>query len=75
MGVTAAPTFVQVVRWPAAIPQYLMGHLDRVRRIEERVATYPGLFVGGNAYHGVATNDCTEQAVILADRVAGCIDG
>ena len=74
-GVTAAPAFVHVTRWPAAIPQYLVGHLDRVRRIEERVAAFPGLFVGGNAYHGVAMNDCTEQAVILADRVAGCIGG
>jgi protoporphyrinogen/coproporphyrinogen III oxidase len=75
MGVTAAPVFSQVVRWPAAIPQYLIGHLDRVRRIEERVATHRGLFVGGNAYHGVAMNDCTEQAMVLADRVAGCIAG
>jgi len=75
MGVTAAPAFVQVVRWPAAIPQYVLGHLDRVRRIEERAANFPGLFVGGNAYHGVAMNDCTEQAVALAARVAGCIDG
>jgi oxygen-dependent protoporphyrinogen oxidase len=75
MGVTAAPVFVQVVRWPAAIPQYLIGHLDHVRRIEERVAAHPGLFVGGNAYHGVAMNDCTEQAVVLAERVAGCTGG
>ena len=75
MGVAAAPTFVQVVRWPAAIPQYLIGHLDRVRRIEKRVSTHPGLFVGGNAYRGVALNDCTEQALILAERVAGCIGG
>jgi protoporphyrinogen/coproporphyrinogen III oxidase len=73
MGVTAAPAFVHVARWPAAIPQYVLGHLDRVGRIEERVAAFPGLFVGGNAYHGVALNDCTEQAVVLAGRVAGCI--
>jgi oxygen-dependent protoporphyrinogen oxidase len=70
MGVVAAPAFVHVARWPTAIPQYLIGHLDRVRRIEDRVAACPGLFVGGNAYHGVAMNDCTEQAVVLADRVA-----
>ena len=73
MGVEAAPAFVQIVRWPTAIPQYMIGHLDRVRRIEARVATHPGLFVGGNAYHGVAMNDCTEQAVVLADRVAGYV--
>src|SRR5262245_2243493 len=71
LGVTAEPTFVHVVRWPAAIPQYMVGHLDRVKRIEARVAAIPGLFVGGNAYHGVAMNDCTDQAVLLADRVAG----
>jgi oxygen-dependent protoporphyrinogen oxidase len=69
-GVTAAPAFAHIARWPAAIPQYVVGHLDRVRRIEQRAAAWPGLFVGGNAYHGVAMNDCTEQAVILADRVA-----
>jgi oxygen-dependent protoporphyrinogen oxidase len=74
-GVVAAPTFVQVVRWPAAIPQYVLGHLDRVQRIEGRVAGHPGLFVGGNAYHGVAMNDCTEQAVILAERVASWVVG
>jgi oxygen-dependent protoporphyrinogen oxidase len=71
MGVTAAPAFVHVVRWPAAIPQYVLGHLDRVRRIEELAGKHAGLFVGGNAYHGVAMNDCTEQAVVLAERVAG----
>jgi oxygen-dependent protoporphyrinogen oxidase len=75
MGVTAAPGFVHIVRWPAAIPQYVIGHLDRVRRIEGRVAAHSGLFVGGNAYHGVAMNDCTEQSVSLASRVAGYIGG
>jgi oxygen-dependent protoporphyrinogen oxidase len=73
MGVTSAPAFVHLVRWPSAIPQYHVGHLQRVRRIEARAAAHPGLFVGGNAYHGVAMNDCTEQAVVLADRVAGYI--
>ena len=69
MGVEAAPVFVHIARWPAAIPQYVIGHIERVRRIENRVANFPGLFVGGNAYHGVAMNDCTEQAIVLADRV------
>lgn len=75
MGVTAAPVFVQVIRWPTAIPQYVIGHLDRVARIEGRVARLPGLFVGGNAYYGVAMNDCTEQADVLAERVAAWASG
>lgn len=70
LNVSAPPVFMHIARWPAAIPQYVVGHLDRVRRIEERVGKHSGLFVGGNAYHGVAMNDCTEQAVVLAERIA-----
>ncbi len=61
-NVTAEPAFVHIVRWPRAIPQYTLGHLERVKRIEELASEHPGLFLGGNAYHGVAMNDCTEQA-------------
>jgi oxygen-dependent protoporphyrinogen oxidase len=53
-GVDAMPCFEQVVRWPAAIPQYELGHLDRVRRIEDEVARLGGVFLAGNALHGVA---------------------
>jgi oxygen-dependent protoporphyrinogen oxidase len=70
LGITAPPAFVHVTRWPRAIPQYHLGHLERVAWIEERAARYPGLFLGGNAYHGVALNDCTEQAEVLAGRIA-----
>ena len=69
LNVSASPIFTHIVRWPTAIPQYVVGHLDRVRRIEEGIAKHPGLFVGGNAYHGVAMNDCTEQAIVLAERI------
>jgi oxygen-dependent protoporphyrinogen oxidase len=71
LGVVAEPVFHHVVRWDRAIPQYHLGHLERVGRIEGRAAGHPGLFLGGNAYHGVALNDCTEQAALLAGRVAG----
>jgi oxygen-dependent protoporphyrinogen oxidase len=69
MGVAAEPVFHRVVRWEKAIPQYHLGHLERVARIEERARRYPGLFLGGNAYRGVAMNDCTEQAGALAAEV------
>ena len=68
--VKAEPPFAHVVRWPRAIPQYLIGHPERVERIEARVGQYPGLFVTGNAYRGVAMNDVTEQAELVAGRVA-----
>jgi protoporphyrinogen/coproporphyrinogen III oxidase len=75
LGVTAAPVFHHVVRWDRAIPQYLLGHRERVAWIEERATRYPGLLLAGNAYHGVALNDCTEQAERLAGRLADFFRG
>ena len=69
MGIDAVPRHVTIIRWDRAIPQYHMGHLDRVAWIEERAARHPGLFLAGNAYHGVALNDCTERGLIDARRV------
>jgi oxygen-dependent protoporphyrinogen oxidase len=72
LGARTPPLFHHVVRWQRAIPQYHVGHLERVGWIEHRVAaSHPGLFVGGSAYRGVALNDCVEQAGLLAERVAG----
>jgi len=68
-NITAPPRFHHIVRWDRAIPQYHVGHLDRVAAIEAGAAAHPGLFLGGNAYHGVALNDCTEQATVLAGRL------
>jgi protoporphyrinogen/coproporphyrinogen III oxidase len=68
-GITALPRFHHIVRWDRAIPQYHVGHLERVAAIEAGAAAHPGLFLGGNAYHGVALNDCTEQAAVLAGRL------
>jgi oxygen-dependent protoporphyrinogen oxidase len=74
MRITAEPVFHSIIRWNRAIPQYHLGHLERVARIEERAGQYPGLFLTGNAYHGVSLNDCTEQAEKLALRVAAYLD-
>jgi oxygen-dependent protoporphyrinogen oxidase len=70
MGIESDPAMHHIVRWHQAIPQYHVGHLERVAAIEAHAAAYPGLFLTGNAYHGVAMNDCTEQGEIVARRVA-----
>jgi oxygen-dependent protoporphyrinogen oxidase len=69
MRITAPPVFHKVMRWGQAIPQYHLGHCDRLARIDACLIRHPGLFLAGNAYRGVALNDCTEQALILAERV------
>jgi oxygen-dependent protoporphyrinogen oxidase len=75
MGIQAEPVFHRIVRWDRAIPQYHLGHLERVAAIEERAARYTGLWLGGNAFHGVAINDCTEHAELLSARIASRIGG
>ncbi|UCE89402.1 MAG: FAD-dependent oxidoreductase, partial [Pseudomonadota bacterium] len=70
MGIAADPTFVQVFKWDKAICQYTVGHGARLRAMDERLTQIPGLFVTGNAYRGVALNDCTRNAGLVADQVA-----
>jgi oxygen-dependent protoporphyrinogen oxidase len=70
MGITAHPIFEKIIRWDRAIPQYHIGHLQRLERVDNHLTRHPGLFLGGNAYRGVALNDCTEQGEMLAGRLA-----
>jgi protoporphyrinogen/coproporphyrinogen III oxidase len=69
LGITAAPILQEIIRWPRALPQYHLGHGERVNWIEARSREHPGLFLGGNAYGGVSLNDCTERAKILASQI------
>ena len=56
------PSYLRIIRWRQAIPQYLVGHLDRVARIELELRAHPGLFITGNHLRGVSVNDCTADA-------------
>jgi len=69
-GITAAPVAVQVQRWGGGLPQYAVGHVDRVRAIEEAVAGVPGLAVAGAALHGVGVPACVGTARAAAERLA-----
>ena len=53
IGARGVPVLVQIDRWAGAMPQYHVGHLDRVAFIRERLASVPGLAVAGAAYEGV----------------------
>jgi len=62
MGVRATPLFHELFRWPHANPQYDVGHLDRVSRLEQLAdGRVPGLFLTGSAYRGVGIPDCVAQ--------------
>lgn len=61
--------FRRFVRHPRAIPLYLVGHARRLEAIEERLSGFPGIYLTGNAFRGVALNDCTREACRLARRI------
>lgn len=68
-GVRGAPAQVRVSRWGGGLPQYTVGHLDRVARIRVGAAAQPGLAVCGAAYDGVGIPACIASARKAADQV------
>jgi oxygen-dependent protoporphyrinogen oxidase len=63
----ARPEHTRVVRWHRAMPQYELGHVERVSRIRSRLPG--GIFVTGQAYDGVGVPDCVRAAGETADAV------
>jgi protoporphyrinogen/coproporphyrinogen III oxidase len=68
-GVRGAPVAIRVTRWGGALPQYTVGHLDRVARIRATIATQPGLAICGGAYDGVGIPACVATARTAVDQV------
>jgi oxygen-dependent protoporphyrinogen oxidase len=56
------PTMTQVYRWDRSSPQQEVGHVDLMRRIDERLATHPGLFISSAGFRGVGIPDCVADA-------------
>jgi oxygen-dependent protoporphyrinogen oxidase len=69
-GVGGPPAFARVIRHPRAIPQYLLGHGERVARITRAVEAIPGLALAGNYLSGVAVGDCLARGVELGRRLS-----
>ena len=68
-GLTGRPVASRVTRWGGALPQYTVGHLDRVARIRAAIETQPGLAVAGAAYDGVGIPACVATARAAADSI------
>ncbi|WP_432077050.1 protoporphyrinogen oxidase [Streptomyces wuyuanensis] len=68
-GLSARPVATEVTRWIGGLPQYPVGHLDRVARIRDAVAALPGLRVCGAAYDGVGIPACIGSGRRAADEI------
>jgi len=68
LGVTGTPERSRVFRWDRGMPQYNLGHLDRVHRIELGIGRVPGMEIAGNMFRGVGIPDCIASGEAAADN-------
>lgn len=69
IGLRGEPDFWHVARWPRSMPQYHLGHCERVARIEALAAELPGLELAGNAFGGVGIPACIASGEAAAERL------
>ncbi|MEO8434393.1 MAG: protoporphyrinogen oxidase [Pyrinomonadaceae bacterium] len=69
LGIEKPPLFTQIAKWPNSMPQYHVGHIERMKRIEQLVSTLPGLALVGNAYTGPGIPDCIRSGESAADLI------
>lgn len=63
------PALVDIARWPRSMPQYHLGHGERVAAIERGIARHARLELAGNAYHGVGIPHCIHGGELAAERI------
>lgn len=73
VGIGAKPLSAHVFRWARAMPQYVIGHRDRVKAIRERLTTHPGLYVTGAAYDGLGIPDCIRDGAQTAKALSSVL--
>jgi len=74
-GIQAEPVYAEVNRWWKAMPQYILGHLDRLSQLDAAVSRYPGLALTGAAYRGVGIPDCIRDGALTASRILKDLTG
>lgn len=74
LAVSGSPLFARVMRWPRSMPQYQVGHLERVKRIEELVDGLPFVELAGNGYHGVGIPHCIRSGEQASDRLHAALE-
>jgi protoporphyrinogen/coproporphyrinogen III oxidase len=68
------PEAVRIWRWRRSMPQYEVGHLERVARIEGTLAATPGVVVAGASLRGVGIPDCIRDAGRAAHQVEALLE-
>jgi len=73
VGLQAKPRSAHVFRWAQAMPQYVIGHRDRVKAIRESLTAHRGLYVTGAAYEGLGIPDCIRDGKETAQALSAVL--
>jgi protoporphyrinogen/coproporphyrinogen III oxidase len=68
LGPLPEPQVTVVRRWPKSLPQYAVGHLERMQELDERIRNLDGLYLLGNGYRGVGLPDLIRDARAAAQQ-------
>lgn len=70
MNITAEPEFAVISRWKDSMPQYTVGHKQRIDTIKRHVAEeLPGVFIAGSSFEGLGLPDCIDQGEAAVEKV------
>ena len=69
MGISKLPDTIYVKKWERGIPNYRLGHLERMDKLFKKLKNYNGLYLNSNAYFGVSLNDCVKNSKEVAKEV------
>jgi protoporphyrinogen/coproporphyrinogen III oxidase len=69
LSIKGEPVFTYVTIWPRALPQYNLGHADRLAAVATACSRFPGLYLTGNYLRGPAIGSCVDQALAVAEEV------
>jgi len=69
LSMNSDPVFSNVTIWPRALPQYNLGHRDRLAAVAKSISRFPGLWLAGNYLQGPAIGSCVDLALQVAEQV------
>jgi len=70
LGIDVEPVMTHVQRWSGVMPQYAVGHLDRVAEVERNLASFPGIRLAGSGAYGLGIPDCVASAERAVELVS-----
>jgi oxygen-dependent protoporphyrinogen oxidase len=69
LGITAEPILSRVFMWDKAMPQYNLGHPEKLKQIDSALEKYPSLALAGNGYRGIGIPDCIRSGDLAVNKI------